>query len=76
MYCEATDKMVRKLMKEVIDTFPEKESIYNDECFFNTMLRETTYRFNENKYGINFVMFVFEEIVKKYVAEVIKPDTV
>lgn len=64
------------MMSEIIDSFPEKETIYNDEYFFNTMLRETTYRVNENKYGIDFVKFVFEEIVKKYVREVIKPDTV
>jgi len=71
-----TSKLVKQMMEEILVNFPEREIIIQDDDFMRDNLNEMIYRINENKYGLVFVKYVFNKIVKLYVAEVIKPDTV
>lgn len=75
-YDENTEKLAKEMIKEVLDNFTERETISSDEDFIQSNFIQIIYRLNEGKLGEMFLKYVFHMIVEKYVAEVIKPDTV
>lgn len=75
-YDEPTERLAKEMIKEVLDQFPEKETICEDEDFIQSNFIQIIYRLNENKLGEMFLKYVFHMIVEKYVKNEIKPDTV